>query len=97
MRSRNALIINLPVFLAMVFWSFSFIWYKQVFKYYDPVTVIVLRLVFAVPLLFILSLAAGKLQRISRKHFKWFVLLGCVLVSLTLEGIWADMLNILSV
>ncbi len=76
MRSRNALIIYLPVFLAMVFWSFSFIWYKQVFKYYDPVTVIVLRLVFAVPLLFILSLAAGKLQRISRKHFKWFVLLG---------------------
>lgn len=76
MRSRKELNIYLPVFLAMVFWSFSFIWYKQVFNYYDPVTVIVLRLVIAVPLLFILSLATGKLQRISRKDFKWFILLG---------------------
>jgi drug/metabolite transporter (DMT)-like permease len=38
--------------------------------------VIVLRLVFAVPLLFILSIAAGKLQRIARGHLKWFILLG---------------------
>jgi len=76
MKTRNPLIIYLPVVLAMVFWSFSFIWYKQVFIYYDPVTVIVLRLVFAVPLLFILSIAAGKLQRIPWKHLSWFVLLG---------------------
>ena len=60
----------------MVLWSFSFIWYKQVFIYYRPVTVIVLRLVIAIPLLFILSLAAGKLQRIRRIHLKWFILLG---------------------
>jgi drug/metabolite transporter (DMT)-like permease len=60
----------------MVLWSFSFIWYKQVFVYYRPVTVIVLRLVIAVPLLFGLSLAAGKLQRIRRIHLKWFILLG---------------------
>ena len=76
MKFRNPSFIYLPVFLAMVFWSFSFIWYKQVFNHYDPVTVIVLRLVLAVPLLFILSIAAGKLQRISRKHLKWFILLG---------------------
>ena len=76
MRSRNALIIYLPVFLAMVFWSFSFIWYKQVFLYYHPITVIVLRLVFAVPLLFTMSVLAGKLQRISRRHLSLFVLLG---------------------
>jgi drug/metabolite transporter (DMT)-like permease len=44
--------------------------------YYQPVTVIVLRLVIAVPLLFILSLATGKLQRIQRRHLKWFILLG---------------------
>jgi drug/metabolite transporter (DMT)-like permease len=76
MKARNPLFIYLPVFLAMVFWSFSFIWYKQVFNYYDPVTVIVLRLVFAVPLLFVLSIATGKLQYISSNHIKWFALLG---------------------
>ena len=76
MKPRNPLFIYMPVFLAMVFWSFSFIWYKQVFTYYDPITVILLRLVIAVPLLFILSVALHKLQRISREHLKWFILLG---------------------
>jgi drug/metabolite transporter (DMT)-like permease len=41
MNSRNQLLIYIPVLLAMVFWSFSFIWCKQVFIYYDPVTLIV--------------------------------------------------------
>lgn len=76
MNSRNRTYTYLPVLLAMVLWSFSFIWYKQVFLYYRPVTVIVLRLVLAIPLLFMLSLAAGKLQRIQRIHLKWFILLG---------------------
>jgi drug/metabolite transporter (DMT)-like permease len=76
MNNRKHTYTYLPVLLAMVLWSFSFIWYKQVFLYYRPVTVIVLRLVMAIPLLFVLSLAAGKLQRIQRMHLKWFILLG---------------------
>jgi drug/metabolite transporter (DMT)-like permease len=76
MKVRNPLVIYLPVLLAMAFWSFSFIWYKQVFLYYTPVTVIVLRLAMAVPLLFLLSFIAGKLQRIQRIHLTWFFILG---------------------
>jgi drug/metabolite transporter (DMT)-like permease len=76
MISRQRYYVYFAVLLAMVLWSFSFIWYKQVFLYYRPVTVIVLRLVIAIPLLFTLSLAAGKLQRICRIHLKWFLLLG---------------------
>ncbi len=53
MNNRKGFYIYAPVVLAMVLWSFSFIWYKQVFIYYRPVTVIVLRLVIAIPLLFI--------------------------------------------
>lgn len=49
MKIRYPLLIYMPVLLAMAFWSFSFIWYKQVFLYYQPVTVIVLRLAIAVP------------------------------------------------
>jgi drug/metabolite transporter (DMT)-like permease len=60
----------------MIFWSFSFIWYKQVFVFFQPVTVIMLRLVIAVPLLFVMSLLAGKLERIHKEHLKWFLLLG---------------------
>jgi drug/metabolite transporter (DMT)-like permease len=76
MKVRNPLVIYLPVMLAMAFWSFSFIWYKQVFLNYRPVTVIVLRLAIAVPLLFLLSLVSGKLQRIQRIHLAWFFILG---------------------
>jgi len=76
MNSRNSTFVYLPVLFAMVFWSFSFIWYKQVFDDYDPVTVIVLRLIIAVPLLFVLSVVFGKLQCISRKHLRLFLLLG---------------------
>jgi drug/metabolite transporter (DMT)-like permease len=68
--------IYLPVMLAMIFWSFSFIWYKQVFLYYTPVTVIVLRLAIAVPLLFLISFVSGRLQPIQRIHLGWFFLLG---------------------
>jgi drug/metabolite transporter (DMT)-like permease len=76
MNFRNPLFIYVPVILAMVFWSFSFIWYKQVFVYYDPVTLIVFRLVIAVPLLFLLSFAFGKMQRIRYGHLGLFLLLG---------------------
>jgi drug/metabolite transporter (DMT)-like permease len=76
MKARNPLFIYLPVILAMVFWSFSFIWYKQVFLYYKPVTVIVLRLVIAIPLLFLMSVVFRRLQRIQREHLSWFLILG---------------------
>jgi len=75
MNLRNPLFSYGPVILAMLFWSYSFIWYKQVFQYYDPVTLIVFRLIIAVPLLFILSLSFRKLQRVKRQHFTWFLLL----------------------
>jgi len=76
MNTKSTQLIYLPVILAMAFWSFSFIWYKQVFVYYPPVTVILLRLAIAVPLLFTVSLIAGKLQHIQRQHVSWFLLLG---------------------
>ncbi len=75
MNLRRPLFSYGPVILAMLFWSFSFIWYKQVFQYYDPVTLIVFRLIIAVPLLFLLSVSFRKLQRVKRKHFTWFLLL----------------------
>jgi drug/metabolite transporter (DMT)-like permease len=76
MNTRNPLFIYIPVVIAMVFWSFSFIWYKQVFVYYDPITLIVFRLLIAVPLLFIISISFRRMQRLNRKHISWFLLLG---------------------
>jgi len=73
--AKNPFLIYIPVVAAMLFWSFSFIWYKQVFIFYEPVTLIVFRLILAVPLLFGLSLLFRKLQRIKKEHLRFFLLL----------------------
>jgi drug/metabolite transporter (DMT)-like permease len=74
-KAKSPLSVYVPVIFAMLFWSYSFIWYKQVFIYYGPVTLIVFRLILAVPLLFFMSLVFRKLQRIRRSHLRYFLLL----------------------
>ena len=63
------------IVLAMVFWSFSFIWTRVAIHSFQPMTLITLRLLIAAILLFIVSKSAGKLQKLRRKDFKWFILL----------------------
>ncbi len=53
--------------LAMVFWGWSFIWYKQVFAAYPPVTVVFLRLVISSVILLSFSWLSGKLKGIRKK------------------------------
>lgn len=76
MNSKISPVVFIPVILAMTIWGFSYVWYKQAYQYYGPVTVIMLRLAIAVPLLFILSWMLKKLQRIRKIHLTWFLLLG---------------------
>ncbi len=61
--------------LAMVFWSFSYLWTQTVFKYLNPLSTVFIRLVIASLFLVTLSLILGKLQRIKRKDFHMFLLL----------------------
>ena len=63
------------IVLAMVFWSFSFIWTRVAIHSFHPMTLITLRLIIASVLLFIVSKSAGKLQKLRRKDIKWFILL----------------------
>jgi len=59
----------------MVFWSFSFIWTRVAIHSFHPMTLITLRLVIASVLLFIVAKSSGKLQKLRREDFKWFILL----------------------
>ncbi|HLO60757.1 MAG TPA: DMT family transporter [Bacteroidales bacterium] len=70
---RSRITSYLPVIAAMLFWSFSFIWYKQVFVYYGPVTLIVFRLTLAIPFLFLISLSFKRLQKIEKGHLRYFL------------------------
>lgn len=61
--------------LAMIFWSFSFVWVKIAYLAYGPLTVIFFRLVLSVTLLLVLALFIRKLQKIQRKDYGIFLLL----------------------
>jgi drug/metabolite transporter (DMT)-like permease len=63
------------IILAMVFWSFSFIWTRVAIHSFQPMTLITLRLSIAAILLAVVAKSSGKLQRLQRKDFKWFILL----------------------
>ena len=61
--------------LAMIFWSFSFVWVKIAYQAYGPLTVIFFRLILSVTLLLVLSVFIRKLQKIQRKDYGIFLLL----------------------
>lgn len=63
------------IVLAMVFWSFSFIWTRVAIESFPPMTLILLRLLIASVLLYGVSKISGKFQRLRRKDLKWFLLL----------------------
>jgi drug/metabolite transporter (DMT)-like permease len=61
--------------LSMLFWGLSFVWFKIVVKWYEPVTIIFLRLVISGALMMGFMLITGSFQVIKRRHLKYFLLL----------------------
>ena len=58
----------------MIFWSYTFIWYKIVFDFYKPITVVLFRLIISSIFLFALMYPLKKLQKIRKGDFKYFLL-----------------------
>lgn len=67
--SKKAIGVYTGLFFTMLFWGLSFVWYKQVFIYYGPITTILLRLVISTLFLWIFAFALKEVKRISRKSF----------------------------
>ena len=73
---NNSIGIYAATVLAMVFWSLSFIWYKEVFQFYKPITLVVGRLSISAIFLFItVGLIMRKLTKIKASDLKYFLLL----------------------
>lgn len=70
--------IHIPVHffpvVAMLFWGLSFIWSAQLLKYYQPVTIIFIRLILSSVFLYSLMYFTGRLEKIARKDFKLIAL-----------------------
>ena len=60
------------IVIAMLCWSFSFIWTKIALESFLPLSLITLRLILASLLLFVFLKLTGKLQRIEKKDLKLF-------------------------
>lgn len=58
----------------MIFWSYTFIWYKVIYEFYNPITVVFFRLIISSIFLFVLMYPLKKLQKIKKGDFKYFVL-----------------------
>jgi drug/metabolite transporter (DMT)-like permease len=68
------IIAYLSVILAMIFWSYTFIWYKIVFEFYNPITVVFFRLIISSVFLFALMYPLKRLQKIQKGDLKYFIL-----------------------
>ena len=60
---------------SMLFWGLSFVWFKIVVKWYEPITIIFLRLIISGMLMVLFLLITRSWQTIKRKHIKYFLLL----------------------
>lgn len=63
------------IILSMIFWSFSFIWFKMANEFYRPVTIIFFRLLIAVIILTIYLTLTDKFVKIKKRDRKLFFLL----------------------
>jgi drug/metabolite transporter (DMT)-like permease len=59
----------------MIFWSFSFIWFKMANKTFSPITIVFIRLLFATILLSLYLLVTRGYMKIKKKDRKLFLML----------------------
>jgi drug/metabolite transporter (DMT)-like permease len=63
------------VVLAMIFWSFSFIWFKEANKTFHPITIVFIRLVFSIILLTVYLILTKNFMKIRKKDRRLFLML----------------------
>lgn len=63
------------VILAMIFWSFSFIWFKIANKTFHPITIVFIRLLFSVILMTIFLVVTRNYMKIKKGDWKLFLTL----------------------
>lgn len=65
--NQKSLLVYGSIILAMLFWSFSFVWVKIVYLVYNPITTVTLRLIISTVLLFIIGKGLKKIQYIKKE------------------------------
>jgi drug/metabolite transporter (DMT)-like permease len=63
------------VILSMIFWSFSFIWFKMANEYYRPITIVFIRLIISVAILSSYLILTKKFMKIRKEDRRLFFML----------------------
>jgi drug/metabolite transporter (DMT)-like permease len=63
------------IFLAMIFWALSFIWFKEANQTFRPITIVFTRLVIAIILLSSFLFITKSFVKIKKGDFRFFLLL----------------------
>ncbi len=63
------------VLLAITFWGLSYVWTKVAFEYYQPITVMLIRLTISSVLLMIIFKIRNWVQKVERSDYKAFIIL----------------------
>lgn len=71
----NKLLVYIMALSAMVFWGVSYVWTKIVFDFYQPVTIMLIRLTLATILMYLAVGIRGRLQKIKIHDYKAFLVL----------------------
>lgn len=59
----------------MVFWGITFVAFKFANESLEPIAIVFIRLVISIPFLFGFALLTGRVMKIRKADFKWFLLL----------------------
>lgn len=73
--NKKSFLIYGSIILAMLFWSFSFVWIKIVYTVYNPITTVVLRLAISSILLFAIGKGFKRIETIEKKDRMQLLLL----------------------
>ena len=66
--------VHLLAVISMTLWGFSYVWTKIVFKYYEPLTTIFIRLTLSSLFLILFIFLFKKSEGIKKEHWKLFLL-----------------------
>lgn len=75
LRDKGRTLTYIYLTIAMIFWGLSFVWTKQALVNLRPISIVFLRLIISLPLLFTIAYSMNRLQKIDRKDFPTFFLL----------------------
>jgi drug/metabolite transporter (DMT)-like permease len=73
LKSKKLVSVYLGIFFAMIFWSLSFIWYKDAYRYFGPMATVFLRLLISGSILMTIAYFSGKLK-IQKCDIKLFLI-----------------------